>query len=617
MNFKHYAAAKPIPLKNRDWPGRSFKQAPIWCSVDLRDGNQSLPAPMTFSEKVKLFNLLCDVGFKDIEISFPSSSQTEYHFTRFLIENELIPDNIRIQVMTNASPQLIRKTFESIKGATNVIVHFYVSLSPIHREEVFELTEDECLEKAKLAALLIRDLAKRHENTYPGSKVDVQYSAESFSATEPEFAVRVCSEVADIFADDDREVIINLCNTVEACSANYYADLVEYFCKNIKSRKKVTVSIHSHNDRGTAVASTELALLAGGERVEGTLFGSGERAGNADLVNLALNFMTQGIDPKLDFSNIRNCINVVEETMHFKVAPRQPYSGADIFATFSGTHQDAIRKYFSRRNNKFKKSETEFLKLQPNHKNNNKNILSDEVIDNENGNSHDNYETQTQNEIWQVPYLPIDPKDIGIFDENIIRINSQSGRSGIHFIMEEMYGLSLPAPLLAIFSILIKEESENQRRELKYFEIYDIFCKNYVNLSYPLKLISFNEQSLPDGMVKISSDILYKNKLYMISGRGYGLIDAMINALCEEFGVNLELAQYSQVALEQSSKSRAISYLAVKEKDKNNDKFYYGVGNSSNLSKSSLRSLCSAINRYFNLIENVRDEDNLRHIFDK
>lgn len=601
MNYKHYAPSNPIPIKNREWPQNRITEAPKWCSVDLRDGNQSLPAPMTFSEKVKLFNLLCDIGFKDIEISFPSSSQTEYHFTRFLIENDVIPDDVRIQVMTNANPHLIRKTFESIKGAQNVVVHFYVSLSPIHREEVYKLNEDECIEKTILAAKLIRDLAIKHECEYKGSKVDIQYSAESFSSTEPDFAIKVCDEVVKVYYNDDREIIINLCNTVEVCSANYYADLVEYFCKNSKYVDKMTISIHSHNDRGTAVASTELALLAGGERVEGTLFGSGERAGNLDLVNLALNLLTQGIDPKLDFSNIKNCIKVVEETMHVKVAPRQPYSGRDIFATFSGTHQDAIRKYFNKRKKiQFEANDTD---------NTNKSIDSDK-------NNYDISIPKNTGEIWQTPYLPIDPKDLGIFDENIIRINSQSGRSGIHFIMEEMYGLSLPAPLLSIFSNEIKNLSEKLRREMTYSEIYEFFCANYINLSYPLKLISFQDNTISSSTVSIICKVLYQNKFYEIDGVGHGLLDAMNNALNNEFGIALELAQYTQVAMEESSKSRAISYLAMREKNKLSDKLYYGVGGSSNLSKSSLRALCSCINRFCQS-KNNKNTSEISDIFNK
>lgn len=564
MNFEHYAASPPIPICDRVWPTRRLEKAPRWCSVDLRDGNQALSVSMNFHEKARLFNLLCDLGFKDIEISFPSANETEFSFTRFLIQNDVIPEDVRIQVMCNAKPELIARSFEALDGVRRAVFHFYVSLSPVHRESVLKMNREDCLRQACEAARLILELARRHECRYPGSHFDFQYSAESFSLTEPDFAVQVCDAVTEIWAEDqEREIIMNLCNTVEACSPNYYADQIEYFCRNSRYRERMTVSVHSHNDRGSAVAATEMALLAGGERVEGTLFGTGERAGNADLVTLALNFMTQGIDPQLDFSDLKHCVRVVEECMKMKIPSRQPYAGEDIYATFSGTHQDAIRKFLSQRRRAEKGS------LRP------------------------------EDEVWHVPYLPIDPWDLGMYDAQIIRINAQSGRSGVAYIMEEMYGLRLPTPLLGIFAEELKRLSDREQRELSYREIYSFFRERYMNLTSPLRLLTFSEHTLGKDRMFLEAKMLRDDRLIELRGEGRGVLHAINHAVGEELGLQLELEFYSQEALEGRSESTAVSYLALRDKKRREGRLYYGVGSSSNLTKASLRAYCSAVNAYY------------------
>ncbi|MDO5732990.1 MAG: 2-isopropylmalate synthase [Eubacteriales bacterium] len=558
MNFKHYKAAPEIDLENRIWPTRSFSEAPRWCSVDLRDGNQSLPAPMNFSDKVQLFNLLLEIGFKEIEVSFPAASETEFRFTRFLIDQKLIPEDVSIQVMSNARPSVIDRSFEAIAGAKRACVHFFWSTSPHHRSKIFQVSEADCIAKARDAAIYMRDAARRHEARYPGSKISLQYSAESFSLTEPQFAVELCDAISEVWAEDEnREIIINLCNTLESASANYYADLVEYFCRHTRFRDRICVSVHSHNDRGTAVASSELALLAGAERVEGTLFGSGERAGNADLVTIALNFLTQGIDPELDLSDLKNCVRLVEASTQFKVASRQPYSGEDIYATFSGTHQDAIRKFYEARDR-----------------------------------SCDVYE------IWDSPYLPIDPADIGLDGERIIRINAQSGSSGIHYIMEEMYSLTLPPPLLAIFSKQIKGLAESLERELSYYELYQFFCDYYLNIQSPIKLVSFSDQRISSRRIGIHFVVLYNDRLLEIYGEGQGVLDAYSIALKNEIGVELTVVSYNQTAREEGVQSEAISYIGIQDGRDEHCVIYYGAGSSSNLTQAALYAMTSAINRY-------------------
>lgn len=548
MNYEKYMAPKPIPIKNRTWPSNTLVSAPQWVSVDLRDGNQALEVPMNLEQKIHFFNMLVKIGFKTIEIGFPAASETEYDFTRYIIEHNLIPQDVAIQVLTQSRKHIIDKTLEAVAGAPNVVIHLYNSTSAIQRNVVFGFGRNECIDLAVSGAKMIKDAI-----TADQSKTNwiLEYSPESFSATEPDFATEICDAVTDVWAPTpDKKVIINLPETVEMASPNYYADQVEYFCQNTRHKDSIIVSVHTHNDRGTAVAASELAMLAGATRVEGTLFGNGERTGNVDIITLAINMMMNGIDPKLDFSEIDELVEQYESATNMHVSERHPWAGKLVFTAFSGSHQDAIKKGIARMKN-----------------------ASDK---------------------WQVPYLPIDPKDVGRSYEPIIRINSQSGKGGVTYIMETHFGLYLPKAFQKDFGILCKTQSDHNSCELKPQEIFDLFDAEYVNVVEPYQLITFREETISDKNVNVNVALQYKNEIYELKGKGNGLLDAFCKALEKNTGNKIEITMYQEHAMQSGSDSAAITYVEISN---GNGRKFIGAGISSSVTKSSLRAVVSAMNR--------------------
>ena len=523
----------------------SVDKAPIWCSVDLRDGNQALVTPMDLSEKLEFFKLLCRLGFKEIEIGFPAASETEYTFCRTLIEQNLIPDDVTIQVLTQSREHIIAKTFEAIDGAKHAIVHLYNSTSVAQREQVFRRTKDQIVDIAIFGAKLCRDYKAKAKG-----KVTMEYSPESFTGTEPEFAVEICNAVLDIWQPTPEDkAIINLPVTVSHSMPHVYANQVEYMCRNLHGRENLIISLHPHNDRGCAVADSELGLLAGGDRIEGTLFGNGERTGNVDIITLALNLYSQGVEPGLDFTNLPEITEVYEKVTGMHVYERQPYSGKLVFAAFSGSHQDAIAKGMKWREEK--------------------------------------------GGVWNVPYLPIDPKDVGrVYEADVIRINSQSGKGGIGYILETRYNLNLPAKMREVFGYHVKSISDHQHRELSPDEVYDIFMRDFVNLSHTVTLESDNYLETEQG-IKAVVHLAMNGKTTEVMASGNGRLDAVSNALKQVIGVDYVLDAYTEHALEEKSSSLAASYVSVRY----NDKTYWGAGIHSDIFESSVLALFSAVNR--------------------
>ena len=543
MNYKKYKPYETIKLSNRKWPDKVITKAPIWCSVDLRDGNQALEIPMNLEKKLGFFKYLADIGFKQIEIGFPAASSTEFSFTRKLIEENLIPEDVTIQVLTQSRKEIIERTFESLEGVNSAIVHLYNSTSSLQRDVVFKKSKAEIIELAVFGAKLIKDLSIK----YGDHRFIFEYSPESFTGTEMDFAVEICDEVASVWKDKEK-IIINLPATVEMSTPNVYADEIEYFLKNIKLRDKIMLSLHTHNDRGTAVAASELGLLAGGERVEGTLFGNGERTGNADILNLALNLFSQGIDPKLDFSRINDVIEKYEKYTSMEVGPRHPYAGSLVYTAFSGSHQDAISKGMV-------------------------NIIGKEY--------------------WEVPYLPIDPKDVGREYDAIIRINSQSGKRGVSHILESNYGISLPKYFQQDFGKFITGISDDKEQELTSKKIYDEFFKKYVNIEKPIELISYIEE-YQDESVLVKCKLKYNGDEKELSGCGNGLVSAYSNALENLTDVKFQVLNYNEHSLELGTQSKAITYMHISDENNN---YYYGCGINESITLSSLRALTSAVNR--------------------
>ncbi|MHC1685200.1 MAG: 2-isopropylmalate synthase [Clostridiaceae bacterium] len=552
MSYTKYKKYPTVNLKDREWPSKEIEKAPIWCSVDLRDGNQSLPTPMNVEEKLKMFKLLVDMGFKEIEIGFPSASNTEYDFLRTLIEENLIPDDVRVQVLTQARDHLIEKTFEALRGAKNAIVHLYNSTSTLQRRVVFNKSKEEIIEIAVHGAKLLNE----YKAKYPETNFSFEYSPESFTGTELDYALEICEAVLDVWKPTpDNKAIINLPSTVEMATPNVYADQIEWFCKNISNRESVIISLHTHNDRGTSVAASELGLLAGADRIEGTLFGNGERTGNLDLVTLGMNLYSQGIDPELDFSNIYKMVEVYEECTKINVHDRHPYAGTLVYAAFSGSHQDAIRKGLLA------------MKL-------------DETAQ------------------WEVPYLPIDPHDVGREYEEIIRINSQSGKGGAAFILESNYGFMLPKTMHEEFGKLVKDRSDSLGIELTPSQIFELFEEDYLNVKDPYKLKNYEIKSVQnvetdENTVNIFATIVVDGFESKIQGTGNGPIDAFFNALNSNKIVECNFKSYDQHALEGGSKSKAVSYIQIES----NGSTYFGVGISENIDTSSLNALVNAINR--------------------
>lgn len=532
----------------RDWAKKTqIEKPPIWCSVDLRDGNQALIIPMNLDEKLEFFKLLVKVGFKEIEVGFPAASETEYKFLRTLVENNLIPDDVTIQVLTQSRRHIIEKTFEALKGVKNAVVHLYNSTSLAQREQVFKKSKEEIIQIAKDGAKLFNEISEKNNANFR-----YEYSPESFTGTEPEFALEICNSVLDIWKPtSDKKVIINIPVTVEHSTPNVYADQVEYMSENLKYRDNVILSLHPHNDRGTAVADAELGLLAGADRIEGTLFGNGERTGNVDIITLALNMYSQGVEPKLDFSDILSIKDTYEKVTRMKVYERQPYSGQLVFAAFSGSHQDAISKGMKYREEK-------------------------------------NLDT------WTVPYLPIDPKDLGrVYETDVIRINSQSGKGGVSYILEHNFGYKLPKEMSEEVSYLIKSISDKSHNELTAHEIQEIFNKSYVNVFDSLKINSFTfGKNADEAMVTL--EVNYKGENIILEGFGKGKFEAVTKALKNYFNnFDFKDLTYDEHSIGTGSDSHAITYLSFN----NNDKKVWGVGIDDDILTSSIYALFSAINR--------------------
>ena len=541
-----YSAFKPIDLANRKWPNNILKESPVWCSVDLRDGNQALIEPMGSERKDRMFALLCKLGFKEIEIGFPSASQTDYDFVRDLIENKKIPSDVNIQVLTQSREELIKKTFESLKGASKAIIHFYNSTSTLQRKVVFDQDKDGIKKIATNAALLIKDLAEKNQET----EWSFEYSPESFTGTELEYAKEVCDEVVEILKPVSKnKIIINLPATVEMSTPNIYGDQIEWMNENLKNRSDICLSLHPHNDRGTAVAASEFGLMAGADRIEGTLFGNGERTGNVDIVTIALNMLTQGIDPKLDFSNINSVMREVEYCNQLPVHPRHPYAGDLVFTAFSGSHQDAIKKGFKA----IKKS---------------------------------------NNPKWEVPYLPIDPADLGRSYEAVVRINSQSGKGGVAFLLEKDHGVSLPRRLQISLSQKIQKLADETGKEITSSQIWEIFEANYLtpknNFSY-IKHSSTSDGDLHSLKLEMNMDA----KAIKIEGTGNGPIDSFMNGLSNQFGFDIKVADYHQTAISSGSDAKAAAYIEL-EKD---GKTFWGVGIHPNTTRASFDSIIVGLSK--------------------
>ena len=538
---KKYKPFSSVELRDRTWPDKKITKAPIWCSVDLRDGNQALIEPMGHEKKVKMFELLCSLGFKEIEIGFPAASQTDYDFVRYLIEEKKIPNDVTVQVLTQSRQHIIEKTFESLIGIDKAIVHFYNSTSALQRKVVFDDDEEGIKKIAIDGALLIKELSKKYNKT----NWRFEYSPESFTGTEVDFAAEVCNEVVNILKPcSDEKIIINLPATVEMSSPNVYGDQIEWMIRNLNNREDVIVSLHPHNDRGTAVGAAEIGVMAGADRVEGTLFGNGERTGNVDIVTLALNLLTQGVDPELELNNINHVIREVEYCNQLPVHPRHPYAGDLVFTAFSGSHQDAIKKGLS--------------------------AIS-----------------QSNNPHWEVPYLPIDPSDLGRTYEAVVRINSQSGKGGIAYILEKDHGVSLPRRLQISLSTKIQKVADETGKELLSHEIWDIFDKNFIQGPNKAELISFELNTIDGGNDSIKVEAKLKQNKLEFSGSGNGPIDAMIQGINEKMGLNLSVTDYHQHSLGTGSDAKAVAYIEVSDGNKTR----WGVGIDENTIRASLRAI--------------------------
>ena len=548
-----YRAYPQVNLEDRNWPKATIKKAPIWCSVDLRDGNQALIQPMSMAEKQEMFEMLVATGFKEIEVGFPSASQVEYDFTRLLIEKDMIPDNVLIQALTQSRESLIRKTFEALRGAKQAVVHLYNSTSTLQRDVVFKMSRQEIIDLGVQGARLIHEEAAKTD-----TKIRYEYSPESFTGTEMDFALEICEAVMDAFeADRDHPVIINLPATVEMSTPNIYADQIEWFIRNMKNRDHAIISLHAHNDRGSAVAATELALMAGADRVEGTLFGNGERTGNVDIMTLAMNLFSQGVDPGLDFSDINQVIDVYERCTRLPVHPRHPYAGELVYTAFSGSHQDAI----------------------------NKGMAACE---------------EDPEKCWAVPYLPIDPQDVGRTYESIIRINSQSGKGGIAYIMDKEFGYKLPKEMHPEFGKVVQKVLDEAGGELPAEAVYKTFEKEYLLAEPCYKLKGFNvmkrhiDQEEDLSTAEVEANILVDGKEEILHATGNGPLDAFCEALRTDLGLNFTLQAYHEHALTQGSSSKAVSYIMITD---GNEKPFWGAGVDTDIIVASIKALLCAMNR--------------------
>ena len=546
-----YRAFEAIDISERQWPSNSIKQSPIWCSVDLRDGNQALIEPMGEERKLRMFNLLLEIGFTEIEVGFPSASQTDFDFVRKIINDNLVPADVTIQALTQARPELIKRTFEALEGAKNAIVHVYNSTSTLQRKVVFKSDEAGIKKIATDGAKWVLEESQK----YPNTDWTFEYSPESFTGTELPYAVEVCNAVNEVWKPNkNKKTIINLPATVEMSSPNLYADQIEWMCRNLENRENIVVSLHPHNDRGTAVAASELGVMAGADRIEGTLFGNGERTGNVDLVTLALNMLTQGIDPHLDFSNINPIMREAEYCNQLPVHPRHPYAGDLVFTAFSGSHQDAIKKGLTEIRNSNQK-------------------------------------------IWEVPYLPIDPKDVGRSYEAVIRINSQSGKGGVAYLLEKDHGLSMPRRLQIEFSQVIQKLADESGKEISPSDIWNNFQNTYLAKSgnYEFLKHNINSKANNDGTQsdQIELSLLSNSKKISIKGSGNGPLDAMIDAIKKDLDIDLKISDYHQHAISSGSDAQAVAYSELIFKDKS----VWGVGIHQNTVIAGLESVISGLNR--------------------
>ena len=551
---KKYRPFPPVSLPDRQWPNRVLTHAPIWCSVDLRDGNQALAVPMNVGQKLELFQTLVKCGFKEIEVGFPSASNTEFAFNRRLIEEKRAPEDVWLQVLVQAREDLIERTVESLVGAKKAIIHLYNSTSPAQRRVVFGKSKEEIVGVAVRGAQWIKDRLSRLK----GTEVMLQYSPESFSATEVEFAKEISEAVMEVWQPaPKRKMILNLPDTVEVAMPNVYADQIEWMCRNIKNRESLIISVHTHNDRNTGVAATELGLLAGAERVEGTLFGNGERTGNLDIVTVALNLYQHGIDPKLDFSDLNSLIEVYERCTGMTVPARQPYAGELVFTAFSGSHQDAIRKGLN---------EWKFFleKVQP-----------------------------AASVIWDVPYLTIDPTDIGREYREVIRVNSQSGKGGVAYLLESQFGIELPKDMQREFGPIANDEVDKLGREVTAAELKAMFWHEYIERNQPWQLKGFETES-KNGIVRCRAKFLRDGKPVELSGEGNGPLAALVHGFSKAGVPRFEIANYSEHALSSGEEAAAIAYIQIKHAD---GKTHWGAGVDTNIELASVRAVLSALNR--------------------
>ena len=544
-----YKSFKPINIKDRNWPNQVISDSPDWCSVDLRDGNQALIEPMGAERKDRMFKLLCDIGFKEIEVGFPSASQTDYDFVRDLIDNKKIPSDVTIQVLTQSREELIIKTFEALKGIPKAIVHFYNSTSTLQRRVVFNQDKKGIKDIATNGAKLIKKLSAQN----PDTEWSFEYSPESFTGTELEYACEVCDEVTDILRDSSKnKIIINLPATVEMSTPNIYGDQIEWMHNNLKNRDKINLSLHPHNDRGTAVAAAELGVMAGADRVEGTLFGNGERTGNVDIVTLALNLLTQGVDPKLDFSQINKIMREVEYCNQLPVHPRHPYAGDLVFTAFSGSHQDAIKKGFAALN-------------------------------------------ASNSPLWEVPYLPIDPADLGRSYEAVVRINSQSGKGGVAFLLERDHGVSLPRRLQITLSKYVQKIADETGKEISASELWDVFESNFL---IPMNGFEYKSHSskTENSVNEIDLNIKILNEDINIQGAGSGPIDSFMNAINQKFNLNIKVSDYNQNAISSGADAKAAAFIELEHKNNT----VWGAGINPNTTQASFEAIVVGLSKLLN-----------------
>jgi 2-isopropylmalate synthase len=547
MPFEKYQPWIPIVLRDRTWPNRRIEKAPLWCSVDLRDGNQALIDPMNVERKRRMFDVLVNMGFKEIEVGFPAASQPDYDFVRVLLEEDLIPEDVTIQVLTQCRQELIERTYECLRGASRAIVHFYNSTNPLQRRVVFGLDKPGIVDIATSAAKLAKEL----EKTLPDTVVRYEYSPESFTLTEPEFAIQICEAVMEVIEPDDqaRKIILNLPATVECYTPNVYGDVIEWFLRTIRHRERVILSLHPHNDRGCGVAAAEFGVMAGAERVEGTLFGNGERTGNVDVVNLAMNLFAMGVDPALDINDIDHLRRVAEYCNRLPVHPRHPYAGDLVYTSFSGSHQDAIKKGFAALPNDY--------------------------------------------QVWGVPYLPIDPKHVGRTYEAVVRVNSQSGKGGVAYIMETEYGMVLPRRLQIEFSKTIQTITEDTGTEISPSDMWKAFEAEYFPADPPMQFLS-HEAITDEGGAKVTVQLHVDGQIHTVTGQGNGPIAAFVHGLKKDLGVEIEVHDYAEHAVSAGTDARAVAYVEAQAPD---GTIRWGIGTDESILVASLKAVISTLNR--------------------